>query len=883
MLLFYENKPVVKKTHNLIQEVSVSGKSRMKVLLVFAAFFVMVVSSCSIMHRTLSQKLLNHAEASISDIRTSVSNMISGPEVALNFFADTIQEMMLRGESLENIEAYLTASSTDEFKKKIRTFSYHTLYGYFDIFGAFSDGQGWAPSADYLPQERPWYTMAVAAGGKAVISPVHIDTNLKVPVVFYSRALLNADNRVLGVAAMSVPIDFTQPMVSNEHISKNSYSFAVNDQLIVVMHPNKEIIGELMGTANLEMAQFRDAMRQGLDINKENVRNYQGVKSVIFGRQIDHGWYVTLVVPEEEYYKQFYQMTMLVSLLGILMASGLSILLVRIDIAKNRSDLQNQQKSNFLTIMSHEIRTPMNAIMGIAEAQLLDQDETVPSGIREAFDRIYYSGNLLLQIISDLLDLSKAEAGKLDIRPERYEIASLINEVVHLNKIRFDSKPVGFKLQVDENIPKSLVGDELRIKQILNNLLSNAFKYTWRGEVRLSITSEPCENIPEEVMLVFTVSDTGQGIATQDLEHLFTEFTRFNLNANRSVLGAGLGLNITQSLVDMMQGEIIVESELEKGTTFTVRLPQKLSGVPPAVLGKELAANLEEGVRFSNSNSFIQGLSHVSKFKKPPLLREPMPYGRVLIVDDVEMNLFVAKLLMRPYDLQIDTASSGYEAIDRIKGGEDYDIVFIDHMMPKMDGMETTRKIRDLGYTRPVVAFTANAMAGQADFFLSNGFDDFISKPIDIHILNAVLKKYIRNKFLNNGPPRKNEEGRAEDSLPFTLPGLDVRRGLEVFGGETADYISALYSFLKSAPESMDKLDGVTEENLSEYAINMHSLKSISSWICAENIRAGAERLEALAKDGDISGVLARNEALLKEAGTFLKELKAMLEEKSKA
>ena len=535
----------------------------------------------------------------------------------------------------------------------------------------------------------------------------------------------------------------------------------------------------------------------------------------------------------------------------------------------------NQAKTAFLAIMSHEIRTPMNAIMGIAEAQLQEYDETLPAGIREAFDRIYYSGNLLLQIISDLLDISKVESGKLVITPDTYEAASLINEVVHLNKIRFDSKPVEFKLYVDENIPKSLVGDELRIKQILNNLLSNAFKYTWRGEVLLSITAEPGEEASEEVVLVFTVSDTGQGIAPQDLSHLFTEYARFNLNANRSTEGTGLGLSITQTLVRLMQGEIVVKSELEKGTTFTVRLPQKTAG-SSCVLGKEIAANLQR-LRFSS----------VSRMKKPPILREPMPYGSVLIVDDVEMNLFVAKLLMRPYDLKIDTASSGYEAIDRIKSGNVYDIVFVDHMMPKMDGMETTKEIRDLGYVFPVVALTANAVAGQADYFLSNGFDDFISKPIDMHVLNSVLKKYIRDKYtgrhdrLQRAAKTEKENSRAEAGLPFDLPGLDSKRGLEVFGGDTADYLSALSSLVRNAPEIIPKLRGVTKETLPEYAINAHSLKSMHAWVCAESIRAGAAELEALAKAGDLSGVLARNEAILEETEAFLDKLQTSLAKNS--
>jgi len=729
--------------NNLVHKILVSGKPHLKVLLVFAAFLVMVVSSCIIMHYTLRQKLLKHTETSINEIQYSVSKMLLGPEMALNFFADAIQGMILRGGSLKEIEAYLADCSTDDSKKKISTFNYHSLYGYFNIFDAFSDGKGWVPPDDYAPQHRPWYKMAIAGGGDVVVSPVYMDANLGIPVVFYSRSLLDHDGRILGVAAINVPVDFNNSFGLSDHISENSYNFVVNENFTIINHPNKTIIGKSLKTVNPEVMLLIKDTKQGLDITKQSVINYNGVKSIIFIRKINRGWYVIFVVPKGEYYKHLYYMIGLVSILGILMASALSFILVRLDMAKNRADLQNQQKSNFLAMMSHEIRTPMNAIMGIAEAQMLEQDETLPKNINEAFDRIYYSGSLLLQIISDLLDLSKAESGKLDIMTGKYEIASLINEVVHLNRIRFDSKPIKFKLLVDENIPRSLVGDELRLKQILNNLLSNAFKYTWRGEVQLSITAEIGEDALE-AMLVFTVSDTGQGIDPQDLNNLFAEYTRYNLKANRSVSGTGLGLNITKKLVNLMQGEISVESELEKGSTFTVRLPQKLNGSYSA-LGKEIAENLQR-LRSLSPEEEIPGIFPVSKIKKPAILREPMPYGSVLIVDDVEMNLFVAKLLMRPYELKIDTASSGYEAIGIIKGGNVYDIIFIDHMMPKMDGMETTKILRGLGYGHPIIALTANAVVGQTELFLSNGFDDFISKPIDIKILNVALKKYIRDK-----------------------------------------------------------------------------------------------------------------------------------------
>jgi signal transduction histidine kinase/DNA-binding NarL/FixJ family response regulator/HPt (histidine-containing phosphotransfer) domain-containing protein len=871
----------MKKMFELFRQIWISNKSIIKVLLVFAAFVLMVASSCIYMNHTLNKKLLEHTEEVINDMQSFISYALTGPSMVINFFADTIQEMILRGESAESIQAYMTEFSSPAFKERINAFDYYSVYGYFEVFGVFLDGADWIQPDDYAPQERPWYLTAVDAGDNVVISPVYVSINQNTPVIGYARRLSDNENRLLGVISINVPVDFISQLAEGNHITKNSYGFIVNEQLVVITHPSKQLIGEVMGTSHADIAAIADLIRQGREVSLYKVKGYRGVNSFIFSREIINGWYINFMVPEAEYYKELYEMMAIFSVLGLIMACMLSIVLVRIDIARNRSDMQNKKKSSFLAVMSHEIRTPMNAIMGIAEAQLEEHDETLPPNIQEAFDKIYYSGGLLLQIISDLLDLSKIEAGKLEIITGRYEVASLINEVVHINKIKFDNKPIEFKLYVDENIPASLTGDELRIKQILNNLLSNAFKYTWKGEVSLSVTA----SIPAvtsgggdelDVMLILSVSDTGQGISSHDMKRLFDEYTRFNLNANRSTVGAGLGLSITQDLVDLMHGEIKVESEVEKGSTFTVLLPQKTDILPEqgsfVVLGKKVVDNLCR-LQFSS----------VTRSKRPPILRENMSYGKVLIVDDVEMNLFVARLLMRPYGLKIDTASSGYEAIDRIKEGDVYDVIFMDHMMPKMDGIEAVRIIRGMGYKPSIIALTANAVAGQADIFLSSGFNDFISKPIDIIMLNKILNKYIRDKKVKQTEVKlQKQEKKAEGGEPgvsdaINIPGLNVEQGLEVFDGDKEDYISALHSFAKNAPESLDKLRGVTKENLSDYAINVHGIKSISAWICAESIRKGAAELEALAKAGDAAGVLALNEQFLKDTEIFLTELKAQL------
>ncbi|MCL1997748.1 MAG: ATP-binding protein [Turicibacter sp.] len=385
----------------------------------------------------------------------------------------------------------------------------------------------------------------------------------------------------------------------------------------------------------------------------------------------------------------------------------------------------SEAKTRFLARMSHEIRTPISAVLGISEIQLKSTD--LPLSVEEAFAKIYSSSQVLLSIINDILDLSKIAANKMEILHESYEAASLINDIIQLNVFRLGSKKIKFNIEIDPEIPMNMLGDELRIKQVMNNLLSNAFKYTKRGFVFLGI------RFVDEEILEFVVEDTGMGMSPENLKALFDEFVRFDEKENQNIEGAGLGMSIVHNLLSLMKGTIDVHSEVDKGSHFTVRIPQKRA--IDANIGKELADNLKT---FKLSNRFSA--------KSMTFTPDPMPYGKVLVVDDVETNLFVAKGLLSFYDLQVTTVLSGYDALENVRAGNVYDIIFLDHMMPGMDGIETIQEIHKLGYTEPIVALTANALIGHSEMFLQNGFDAFISKPIDTSHLNSILNRFIRDK-----------------------------------------------------------------------------------------------------------------------------------------
>ncbi|MDR3012693.1 MAG: response regulator [Chitinispirillales bacterium] len=520
----------------------------------------------------------------------------------------------------------------------------------------------------------------------------------------------------------------------------------------------------------------------------------------------------------------------------------------------NRAEMaekSSRTKSKFLASMSHEIRTPMNVILGTTEIQL--QDETMPPHQREALMQIYNSSDLLLGIINDILDLSKIEADKMDIAPIKYELASLISDCANVNIMR-SSKPTEFELNVDENAPASLYGDELRIKQILNNILSNAFKFTDEGTVELAVAVEKNEEADDDnITLCLIVSDSGHGMTRDQVKKLFTEYARFNIESGRAVQGTGLGMSITHRLVTMMGGSINIESEIDKGTTVTIRLPQKR--MCDQIIGKELADNLR---KFR--------IGSTSRLKRMQFHRDYMPYGRVLIVDDVESNIYVTKGLLAPYGLTMDMASSGFEALDKIKAGEIYDVVFMDHMMPKMDGLETTRRMRGLKYDQPIVALTANAVVGQADMFIQNGFDDFISKPIDTRQLNAVLNKLIRDKQ----PPEVLEKAQKEkDDAHKKMTAATAAQNTAVSPELLAVFAQDSNKALPVIETAAENIQNISSEELQLLTTTIHGMKSALANI-------GEARLSQMAHVLERAGKTNNKDTIAAQINNFLKALRGI-------
>ncbi|MCL1885061.1 MAG: response regulator [Defluviitaleaceae bacterium] len=369
-------------------------------------------------------------------------------------------------------------------------------------------------------------------------------------------------------------------------------------------------------------------------------------------------------------------------------------------------------KGKYLARMSHCTRTPITAVLGVSEIMM--HDTTLPAHVEEAFVKIYNSGKILLEVANEILDMPKIESGERPLMEAAYDIAGLISDVTQLHLVHLGSRKIAYKVNISPDIPLTLVGDEFRVKLILDNLLAYAFKYTETGTIELKAQWEEFED--KHGNLVFYLNDTGVGM----------EVPPFYISNYES---SGLGMPMIRSIVKQLGATIKVQSEPGMGTRIRLSIPQLARNED--VIGSDVTQRL---ARF-------QGASRPQAL--PP---EPMPYGRALVVDDVEACLFVVKGLLGLYEIEADVAINGRDAIEEIKNGKVYDIIFMDHIMPEMDGITATKKIRDMGYTHPIIALTANAVFSQEGEYYKNGFDEHMTKPINPEEFDSVLRKYIRDK-----------------------------------------------------------------------------------------------------------------------------------------
>ena len=638
--------------------------------------------------------------------------------------------------------------------------------------------------------------------------------------------------------------------------------------------------------------------------------------------------------------------------------------------ARDEALLNSKAKTNFLANMSHEIRTPMNAITGLAEIILR---ESADEKTAEYAKGIKNASSNLLNIINDILDISKIESGKLEIFHSQYELASLLNDVIAISRMRLGEKALMFLTNIDSRLPARLVGDEIRVKQILINLLSNAIKFTQEGHLSLRV-SGTMEG--SRAMLRFSVKDSGVGIKQEDLNRLFAEFERVNTTKNRSIEGTGLGLAISKQLCEMMGGHIEVQSDYGKGSEFIVTIPQEMPSYEPLAQVHETKkvllyeprlpyhssiretlenlgcvcvpcenqSELYDNINLMQYDYILTASLHLEKVRsvveknkltaliaafvdyiEPKRLNKrpqkaytilfpvnclqladllngqhdgtnflrhtsagihfTAPSARVLVVDDNPVNLRVAEGLMSPYQFVIDTAVNGLEAVEMVKQTQ-YDLVFMDHMMPEMDGIDATIAIRALNgsyyRTLPIVALTANALVGTREMFIYEGMNDFLAKPIEIKKLNHALAKWLpKAKIINSAPQEATDAD--EKTLLWEIEGLNTEQGILSVGGSKEDYIQILAVYYADSEKKCSSLlRHITEKNISAFRTEVHSLKSASATIGALEVSSMAAKLEQAALNGNILFINDNLDEFLSHLHTTLQAIRIrLLEEKA--
>ena len=645
--------------------------------------------------------------------------------------------------------------------------------------------------------------------------------------------------------------------------------------------------------------------------------------------------------------------------ISVMMLSMLFLLVFIRSMDKNEEEMKRsveearqaeRYKSDFLANMSHEIRTPMNAIVGMCE--LILRESGLNESVRENCFNIQTSGRNLLAIINDILDFSKIESGKMELIESEFNIASTLNDVINMSEARKGSKNIEILVDADPDIPCGLIGDEVRIRQVMINLMTNAIKFTERGSVTLTVSRSKQDY---GINLFVSVKDTGIGITEENIEKLFTSFRQVDTKKNRSVEGTGLGLAISKRLVTQMGGFISVSSEYGSGTEFRFVIPLKVKDKQPFAVVKEpekiravgcfgseqyermfAEMGMAFGMEFTccgsiseleasnathyfvgresylkNEDFFISAAKTARVFlvqnrvdaiappepikclykpfyslsaaaalngenivldmneRRGAEIRFTAPKARVLIVDDNAVNLKVAAGLMRPYNMQLITAESGPAAIKMLRS-RDIDLVFMDHMMPEMDGMEAVQIIRatqgEYFQKLPIVALTANAVNGARDMFMNAGFNDFLAKPIELSALDRVLRRFIPREYMQapvsapyGGVDRRKAEPQGEASSMF-----DPNKGLSYTGGDSQTYCEILAIYVKKAAEKQKYIDELfSRKDWKNYVIETHALKSASMSI-------GAIRLSELAKELEMAGKQERFGLIEKKNGELL-------------
>ncbi len=756
-------------------------------------------------------------------------------------------------------------------------------------------------SVDFV-HEREWYTTS-ALTGELYYSTPYIDSDTKKPVITISKAVFK-DEKLLGVLAADIFVDVLMNMIDNADFGENSYVFLFDQNQRMLVHPNKAYEYDSTPKKVMDIPECPYSTLLDVIGSKEDkmvfVEDFDGIRRGIATAQMPNtGWYVNIAMEEKDIAKGVGSLIrgfVVSTIISIVIGAFIAIFLARVldklslqeqeykqqvlRLEKQAADEASKAKSRFLADMSHEIRTPINAIIGMNEMILRESDD---KDIRSYALNISQSGHNLLQLINGILDFSKIEDGKMEIVPVSYNVGAQVAYLMNSISDRAAAKNLRLEFNISPGLPRQLYGDDTRINQVIINLLTNAVKYTEKGQVVFTVDNK--EKKDGMVRISYEVKDTGIGIRQEDMDKLFESFERLDVVRNRNIEGTGLGMAITSRLLDLMDSRLNIKSEYGQGSIFSFELWQRIEDETP--LG-----DYRQALKAVNEKGAYKESFHA-------------PKALILAVDDTKMNLVVVESLLKKTLVKIDTACSGPDSIE-LAGRNAYDLILMDQRMPGMDGTEAMKRIRAVengpNKNTPVICLTADVIRGARDRYLEQGFDDYLTKPIDGAELEDMLLTYLPKEKVERikiaqsdvsghdagdetagiaagdtpaGGGMGDMQVRDQGNLPQDGPdseltaaleaaGVDTRTGMMHSNNDAGIYTSVLGSF---ASEHKEKSTGLTDSfkarDLKNYGILIHSVKSSSAMIGAAELSALAADLEAAAKNEDFDTVMKGHERVM--------------------
>ena len=835
-----------------------------------AALVFMVLYNYSSYYSTMTRDMEEVGTASLAQVTEQLEGHLEKGQNVLQATAVSVEYMMENGATSEEIKEILVLES-ERYKAEIE----HNFTGVYGLFnGVYLDGVGWVPDADYDPKSRIWYKRAMEEkGAPALVSP-YVDAQTGDVMISVSKMLADGES----VISLDIIMDQIQEIAEQISLNGLGYGFVVDRNGLVVAHHDAGEKGKNYLEAGNELTDLLYKVYAEETACFRYVIN--GEEYTVFSDTVMEDWNVLMLVSNDKLLadaKGTLQRNVLIGGLIAIVIVFLYLFTIRktkqsMELRREKmiADTANRAKSDFLANMSHEIRTPINAVIGMNEMILRECKE---EEIREYAYNAQSAGQNLLSIINDILDMSKIEAGKMEIVNGRYRLNAVLNDVVNMIQMKAEKKNIAFYAEVDETIPDRLFGDEVRIRQIILNILNNAVKYTSSGSVWMKVEKEVLSE--EKIVLKVSVKDTGIGIKEEDIGKLFRNFERLDQRKNRNIEGTGLGLAITGKMVELMEGRIEVESTYGEGSTFTVYLPQ-------VVRGPEQVGNFAEKHR-----AYVRSVKQYNE-------SFTAPEASILVVDDVDMNIAVVKSLLKKTLLKVSSCTGGAECL-RLVQKEKFDVILLDHMMPEMDGIETLRRMRQLEGNlckdTPVIALTANAVVGAKEMYLAEGFHAYLSKPIAGERLEEVLRNHLPKEKIITEATVTAETVKESESVPDyaeeiavteepvteqTL--IDTEVGLRYSANSEEIYHDFIKMFVESQIKRIPQLVGYYDrEDWENYTILVHSIKSTSLNIGAVVLSEQAKALEMAGKENRIEYIREHHAGLISLSEATVKACEEMI------